>query len=236
MFPERIRFVLATMGIALLVGGALAATYGAEPPANKVEVPSSEFRTWTDNTGTSTVEAAFVELKDGSVRLRKRDGRVGIVPLARLSKQDQEVAKALGELSQKQPRPDSAAKPEPPAGGKPPATLEQLRKRVAVFGHAAGSPKAYVDRVGSIQKDHINAWQAAIARVLPDDAPDRDELLLKFPQKAAFLFEGTKFRDAVHARSLARLKTIRRRCSRSGSKRWKASASTRTRYLAGSSP
>jgi len=48
-----------------------------------------EWRTWTDATGQYRVRAAFVELKDDRVWLRKADGSTVGVPLDRLSAADQ---------------------------------------------------------------------------------------------------------------------------------------------------
>jgi hypothetical protein len=46
-------------------------------------------REWTDSTGAFRVEAELVDHKDGVVRLRKTDGSIISVPLAKLSKADQ---------------------------------------------------------------------------------------------------------------------------------------------------
>ena len=46
-------------------------------------------REWTDITGAFRIEAELVEYKDGVVRLRKTDGSIVSVPLAKLSKADQ---------------------------------------------------------------------------------------------------------------------------------------------------
>jgi hypothetical protein len=51
-------------------------------------------RTWTDATGKHTLEAEFVELKDGNVQLRKPDGKVVTLPIEKLSQADQAFAKA----------------------------------------------------------------------------------------------------------------------------------------------
>jgi formylglycine-generating enzyme required for sulfatase activity len=56
--------------------------------AGAEEDSADTVRTWTDTSG-KTVEAAFVEVKDGMVRLRLPDGKIAEVPLERLSKQDQ---------------------------------------------------------------------------------------------------------------------------------------------------
>lgn len=52
-------------------------------------------RKWTDSTGKYTVEAEFVELKDGKVRLRKGDDSVVTLPIERLSEADQEYVRTL---------------------------------------------------------------------------------------------------------------------------------------------
>ena len=52
----------------------------------------TQLRIWTDSTGRQKVEAAFVELKDGVVTLKRADGRTVTVPIERLSKGDQQFA------------------------------------------------------------------------------------------------------------------------------------------------
>lgn len=47
-------------------------------------------RTWTDSTGKFQVDAELVEVQDGTVVLRRADGRTVRVPLKRLSKSDQQ--------------------------------------------------------------------------------------------------------------------------------------------------
>lgn len=53
----------------------------------------AQSRTWTDATGAFTVEAEFVDLVDGQIRLKRADGSVVSVGLERLSAADQEFAK-----------------------------------------------------------------------------------------------------------------------------------------------
>lgn len=50
----------------------------------------AEVRTWTDATGNHSVQAELVEVKNGRVHLRKADGGLAAVPLARLSAADRE--------------------------------------------------------------------------------------------------------------------------------------------------
>jgi len=60
--------------------------------------PTSVFaRKWTDSTGTHTVEAEFLGITDGNVRLKKEDGTVLNVPLEKLSTADRAFAEARSE-------------------------------------------------------------------------------------------------------------------------------------------
>jgi len=44
-----------------------------------------EHRTWTDNTGKYRIEAEFVDFADGTVTLRKTNGKTITLPVERLS-------------------------------------------------------------------------------------------------------------------------------------------------------
>lgn len=74
----------------------LAELTGAAPdkPAEGAP-PASNLRTWSDASGKFKIEAELVSVEDGKVNLKKKSGEVVSVPLAKLSKADQEfVAKA----------------------------------------------------------------------------------------------------------------------------------------------
>ena len=61
-------------------------------------------RTWTDDTGQFSVEAELVEVKDGKAWLRKSDGKVIAVPLAKLSQSDRDfLASAREGLARSSP-------------------------------------------------------------------------------------------------------------------------------------
>jgi hypothetical protein len=68
---------------------------GASP--SMPEAVASRLRTWTDSTGKFNVEAEFLGLADGQVKLRRQDGREVTLPLARLSPADQQAALKLAE-------------------------------------------------------------------------------------------------------------------------------------------
>jgi hypothetical protein len=52
-------------------------------------------RTWTDSTGKHKIEALFLGIENNAVKLHRTDGKELSVPLDRLSKADQELAKQL---------------------------------------------------------------------------------------------------------------------------------------------
>jgi hypothetical protein len=68
---------------------AVAANDGT-PTAN-----AGAFQTWTDTTGTFRIEAKFVELVSGVVKLQRKDGKSISVPLNKLSKADQDRVQAM---------------------------------------------------------------------------------------------------------------------------------------------
>ena len=79
--------------------------YSCPPVASDETAPAPQLasaRTWTDSTGNHTVEAEFVDLKDGKVRLKKEDGKTITIPIERLSEADQEFVKSTaGSLPEK---------------------------------------------------------------------------------------------------------------------------------------
>jgi hypothetical protein len=56
---------------------------------------ASAYRVWTDDTGSFKIEAEFKGVVDNKVQLRRKDGREIKVPLAKLSKADQEEVRKL---------------------------------------------------------------------------------------------------------------------------------------------
>lgn len=83
-----IRIFFAAMLVAMLAGG----------PAR------AEMRTWTDKSGKFSVEAEFVEILDGKLRLKLADGKTVALPLAKISEKDRVFVRDL--LKQKR---DAAA-------------------------------------------------------------------------------------------------------------------------------
>ena len=78
-------------------GGAAGTTPAGKPPENPFEKkktavdPLKGVRTWTDASGTFTVEAELVERKDGKVTLKKSDGETIDVPIDKLSEADRKL-------------------------------------------------------------------------------------------------------------------------------------------------
>jgi hypothetical protein len=63
------------------------------PAGQPGKTPTSQAREWTDSTGTFQVQAEYLGLEDGKVRLKKADGNVIAVPLERLSQADQDFVR-----------------------------------------------------------------------------------------------------------------------------------------------
>ena len=68
---------------------------------------ASRVRKWTDATGRHSVEAEFMDVQDGKVRLKKTDSSVVSVPIERLSKADQEFVWTLTPRQSKENTPKS---------------------------------------------------------------------------------------------------------------------------------
>ena len=85
-----------------------AATPAPTPPATTPTAAAGPYRTWTDNTGTFTIEAKYVGDEGQSVRLvRKTDGKEVKVPLARLSEADRQFV----EQARRAPKPSNPFEP-----------------------------------------------------------------------------------------------------------------------------
>ncbi len=74
--------------------------------------PRVDGRTWTDSTGQYTVEADFVDLTAGIVRLRTDSGSIIRLPLEKLSVADQRFVKLRAKKS-----PPKARQPDAPKQG-----------------------------------------------------------------------------------------------------------------------
>jgi hypothetical protein len=66
---------------------------GKQNPTNQkgAMVLRTRFRTWTDASGEFKVEAILVKATEDSVTLRRKDGKVITIPVARLCEEDQEL-------------------------------------------------------------------------------------------------------------------------------------------------
>ncbi|MCE9547447.1 MAG: DUF1559 domain-containing protein [Planctomycetia bacterium] len=92
MDPARLRSMILIDDKAPAAGAtpAPAGAAGGGATAPGAEQP---WRTWTDASGSHQVEAQLIAVEGDSVRVKKKDGKVVLVPLARLSAADQEYAK-----------------------------------------------------------------------------------------------------------------------------------------------
>ena len=80
-----------------LLGITLVAVFGLMGTLSAQETDGAagdqQYRTWTDATGTFTVEAAFVKFEAGKVHLAKKDGGAAAIAVGQLSKADQQFVR-----------------------------------------------------------------------------------------------------------------------------------------------
>lgn len=66
-------------------------------------------RTWTDSTGSFSIDAEFVSVMEDKVQLRRKDGRLIVVPIKRLSEADKQFLTDRGDIKAgPEPIPDNA--------------------------------------------------------------------------------------------------------------------------------
>ncbi len=75
----------------------------SDKPADKTE----KSRIWTDGKGRK-LEGAFVEVKDGNVTLRSKSGKSVVMPLDKLSEEDQKYVNQVGSVPEKSPKDPTA--------------------------------------------------------------------------------------------------------------------------------
>jgi hypothetical protein len=99
-FPGTPAAERATAKLAELAGAAAATPATPATPAGDGPVVLG-LRTWSDATGKFRIEAELVNVEGGTVNLKKKNGEVVSVPLAKLSKADQEFVKQEAQSSEK---------------------------------------------------------------------------------------------------------------------------------------
>ena len=65
-------------------------------PANRIRAVKPAARTWTDKSGAHSVTGELIEVKEGSVRLKRQDGKVVSIPVEKLSDADQAYLREHG--------------------------------------------------------------------------------------------------------------------------------------------
>ena len=60
-------------------------------PVAEAKPAAAGLRTWSDATGKFRLEAELVGVEDGKAILKKKDGEQVLVPIDKLSKEDQEL-------------------------------------------------------------------------------------------------------------------------------------------------
>jgi hypothetical protein len=129
-----------------------------------VPVPSglAQARTWTDNTGKHTIEAEFVEVTDGGVRVRKTDGGLIVVPLGRLSQADRQHVQSLSaeprEIKPVTPKAEATTNKTGPAGHSKPVQVKAGPEAIArALGQRANLPQGNIpltDMVRQLSANH----------------------------------------------------------------------------------
>ncbi|WP_254507297.1 SHD1 domain-containing protein [Anatilimnocola floriformis] len=64
------------------------------PPVSATADPLKTMRTWVDSTGAHKLEATFIALENGQVRLQRPDGKIVTMPLDKLSAADRAMVRA----------------------------------------------------------------------------------------------------------------------------------------------
>jgi Leucine-rich repeat (LRR) protein len=63
----------------------------------------ADVRSWTDSTGKYTIQAEFVEFKDGKVRLKKQNGKEVAIPIEKLSDAGRKLVQSKGKPAAENP-------------------------------------------------------------------------------------------------------------------------------------
>jgi S1-C subfamily serine protease len=100
-------------------------------------------REWTDRSGKHRVEATLIEVVDGSVRLKKPDGKVITLPLDQLSQPDRDFLAESGAPAKDEGKKDSpaAGEQDPPAQENKDATAGPVSKVTTFAGLEALAKK-----------------------------------------------------------------------------------------------
>ena len=147
----------------------------------------AQARRWTDATGKYSVEAEFVEVRGDAVVLKKPTGFEVTVPIARLSRTDQDYLQSLGKPGPEPPEDSPSAQPAViPSDDKVAAELE---KGSVVSIRANNQP------VSSVLAQIEKATGSRI-RVVNEFAGDDEQILAK---RVSVNLQGKSFWDAVDA-------------------------------------
>ena len=105
-----------TTGRTLLLAILLLLCPGAKASEPTASGPTTSGRIWTDRSGEHTVEAQFVQFKDGVVQMRTTDGRVLTVRITALSTADQQYVREMLKQQNVSPTEKPAAASQKPVG------------------------------------------------------------------------------------------------------------------------
>jgi hypothetical protein len=148
-------------------------------------------RTWTHHTGKFSMEAELVEVKGDEVVLKKSTGSVITVPIARLSKADQEYLQSLGKPAPKPPGDSPTAQPA--------AVLQDEKLAADLNKGSIVSIRARGQSVGSVLA-RIEKATGNRVRVVGKFGRDDEQILSK---RVSLNLQEKPFWEAVDAVSAA---------------------------------
>ena len=168
-------------------------------------VSSALARKWTDNTGKYSVEAELVEVKGDKVVLKKSTGSVITMPIARLSKADQEYLQSLGKPGPKPPDDSPATQPAVvPRDEKLAAELEKGSiVSIRASEQPVGSVLAQIEKatgnrvriIGDFNRDDPKVLSKVSSPNL-QGIPDDEQILSK---RVSLNLQGKPFWEAIDA-------------------------------------
>ena len=108
---------------------------------------AAELRTWSDRTGKYKIEAEFVEIRDGKLRLKDKDGKTISLPLSKVSEDDRAYIRGLQQGGNAGGAPDGGGDSDNPFAGGPAepggASADEVN---AAFAEAAARARGFAGR------------------------------------------------------------------------------------------
>lgn len=156
---------------------------------------SAKAREWSDASGKFRIEAEFVRIHQGKVELRKKDGSKVAIPLAKLSKSDQEFLKSKGDSKDTEPVPprfDPAKivklKIKPGQDPEEPGEVRSFTN--GVLGALSFAPTGHVLAVGEYRRG-MNLYDLNEEQLISVEGTEREDVVGR-QHCAAFTYDGKR--------------------------------------------